>query len=291
MDSTGRADYFRRFYIRRARRILPAYWATVVALVALGYFGWHDVVTAALFLSNLRSVSGIHNAYGPFWSLAVEEQFYLIWPGAVLLLKSRRALTICLLAVCITTPAARALSFTGRPYLGDVHEITWLRADNLAIGALMAVFCRSGLCTRSSMRNLALALVAVAAMFFVALTPFGLLHRDSVVGVAFQSVPWNLIFGAALLASLLTGEGLDRISSLSVLKFYGYISYGFYLIHTLFLRLYDKIMATLGVESFHGHLGLLILRLLIGLAACTGVAWLSRKYFRRMVPSNETRPS
>ncbi len=97
LDAKGSSKtYFTSFYVRRILRIFPLYYG-IIALVAIGaaipsvsvYFGF-DKITASLgwmdiFLSNFI-VAWRHdkNAFGPlnhFWSLAVEEHFYLVWPA------------------------------------------------------------------------------------------------------------------------------------------------------------------------------------------------------------------
>src|SRR5690606_14913209 len=78
-DATGRVDY-RRFFVRRARRLLPAL-LIVSATWALISGSWRDTLPALLYVSNYSTLSGgewtpLHHT----WSLAVEEHFYLIWP-------------------------------------------------------------------------------------------------------------------------------------------------------------------------------------------------------------------
>ena len=81
------------FYARRALRILPPAFLYIAAASLLGVLGWADLARnepfyAAFFVRNLMPNGGPHLAH--FWSLAIEEQFYLLWPVVFLLLRSDR---------------------------------------------------------------------------------------------------------------------------------------------------------------------------------------------------------
>jgi peptidoglycan/LPS O-acetylase OafA/YrhL len=130
--------YFRRFYLRRATRILPLYLAVLLALfVAYGlryapFFG-----LCLLLAANLPGLLGVPVPLGagPFWSLGVEEQFYFVWPWLALWL-GRRGLALAALAILLAEPLARAT------WSGPL-ELTWFRADGLAMGALVALWFES----------------------------------------------------------------------------------------------------------------------------------------------------
>jgi len=90
LDSRRRADYYRRFYIRRALRILPVYYAVLalVTVLSRNYLvgnraAWPSVIFNLVYCSNLSMLFGIPFQYPVLWSLAVEEHFYLIWPVIV----------------------------------------------------------------------------------------------------------------------------------------------------------------------------------------------------------------
>ena len=112
LDSRDKPNYFRNFYGRRALRILPLYMA-VIAVSAVFYRGaWTYMLLAAGFMANFASYLGVGIPHGPgvFWSLAVEEHFYLGWPLAVRLLPRRALLVLCLILFC-GEPVLRAVAF------------------------------------------------------------------------------------------------------------------------------------------------------------------------------------
>ncbi len=78
-----RPDYYVRFYYRRALRILPAYYLTLLAICLFGLTSSVFFFMSLIYCSNLAPLFGIALSYPVLWSLAVEEHFYLIWPSVV----------------------------------------------------------------------------------------------------------------------------------------------------------------------------------------------------------------
>jgi peptidoglycan/LPS O-acetylase OafA/YrhL len=103
IDSRNHAGYYRRFYIRRALRILPAFYATLLILLVGGWISWRFLALSVLFLANTTPLLGVPLQYGPLWSLAVEEHFYMLWPAIVRRL-SPLGLMLLLTAILAITP-------------------------------------------------------------------------------------------------------------------------------------------------------------------------------------------
>jgi peptidoglycan/LPS O-acetylase OafA/YrhL len=278
LDTKGRPDYYRRFYLRRVQRILPAYLATIAILSLFHYLTPGAVLVSLLFLVNYDQALPVTTGYGPFWSLAVEEQFYLLWPMLVSKVNIR-VFTAIAIAICLLDPGLRWLVGSGRVHwLGDVHESTILIADNLAIGALAAVFARSPQGTLQNGRKWGVVLMLTGLFVLLAGLPFGILHRASVVGAVLQTTPWNLFFTGLLLFLLGLQSPWCSSRSAAPLRFLGYISYGLYLIHLLVFDAYDWCVARLPA-SIQPTLHLVFPRLLLAGLAAVAVAWLSRRFF------------
>jgi peptidoglycan/LPS O-acetylase OafA/YrhL len=246
---TGRISLL-RFYARRVRRILPA--ATVVIVATLiGAFLWvpsleiHsvgiDAVFAALFSINFRIAdSGVSYFANPapspfqqYWSLAIEEQFYALWPLLLLGVTavdlrrlSRRgavsAFLVVVIAVSLVFSVTLTESSSGWAYFG-----LQTRAWELALGALVAVNAES---ISRAIRSVAgavtwvgLAAIVVPAFLYTAATAYpGYAVVLPVAGAAL------VIAGGGGGGG---GRGAERILGLRPFQYVGRISYSWYLWH------------------------------------------------------------
>jgi peptidoglycan/LPS O-acetylase OafA/YrhL len=145
LDSKYRTDYFRRFYVRRGLRILPAYLATIAVLAATRYTSFSFILLSLVYMSNLTPLFGVAIGYSVLWSLAVEEHFYIVWPAIVRWLKGPRLL-YCSLFIIVISPICRIFSFyiaRRHGYVSfEINDYTWNSADGLACGAVLAIILR-----------------------------------------------------------------------------------------------------------------------------------------------------
>lgn len=152
LDHRSAPNCFRVFYIRRACRILPLYYLLIIIFVLLGLLpnrtGWATWLlsdpmplwTYAVFIQNI--FMGIAGSFGAFslgvtWSLAVEEQFYLVIPLLIFFFRPK-ATGLVLLAVAVTAPFLRLAS----PGFHAFVNTPW-RADSLLSGACLAFSVRN----------------------------------------------------------------------------------------------------------------------------------------------------
>ncbi|MFN2572132.1 MAG: acyltransferase family protein [Gemmatimonadales bacterium] len=237
LDAKGahptRSAYFMPFYMRRALRILPLAWA--VALIAAAIQGqWSGLLWYMGYLVNWLPRNPPPDVLGHYWSLAVEEQFYLVWP-AVVLFASRRKLPAITIGVIVLDIVCRfALStwpppFANQQFLGLA---TFARADTLAVGALLAQLERTrGLPARGVGWFWMAAIAAAVAIVII--------HRLEINGIApvlTYNLKWPVIaagVGAGLLIVLIRPP---RFLQWFWMRWIGQISYGVYVIHALFGR-------------------------------------------------------
>ncbi|MEO6981925.1 MAG: acyltransferase [Edaphobacter sp.] len=138
----------RGFYLRRAMRILPPLYVYVAVLLILGWAGRLvidklDIISALFFFHNYASRSMWMLEH--FWSLSIEEQFYLIWPCILLYclrrpgLPGRLIASRIALAVVVLSPIIRIVSFRmHNPYIRDGYGFH-MRADSLMFGCVLAL--------------------------------------------------------------------------------------------------------------------------------------------------------
>ncbi len=270
----GARAYFRRFYAHRAARILPLY-LTVLAILFVFARGQYGAFFAlcALMAANVATAIGVPvpDAAGPYWSLAVEEQFYLIWPWLVLKL-DRRTLSWVALAVVAIEPIARLGA------RGHQLELTWFRADGLAIGAFIATWFADWNGEIRSARTLALGLLGAAMLVTLAAVPFGIFH-ESVASKSLRVTQAVLAFGSLVVVAIAysgapaLGFLRSRFAVVTAL-----LSYCLYLIHK---PLSDAFEWAFARTPFATHLApepTLLVRIVCVLALAYGVAALSRRF-------------
>jgi peptidoglycan/LPS O-acetylase OafA/YrhL len=135
----------KKFYIRRAFRIWPVAYAylLVVAILAWSHLisvAPHHFFYAGTFLMN--HVPETNWFTGHFWSLAIEEQFYVLWP-IVFLLTARRGRLICCCLILFVAPLLRTLAYLYEPAVHRAMRFSLLfMGDAIAIGCLLALFSK-----------------------------------------------------------------------------------------------------------------------------------------------------
>lgn len=236
-------------------------------LAAVRYAPASFLALSLAYLSNLTPLFGVAIAYPVLWSLAVEEHFYFVWP-AVVRRFSRPALLALSISVIVISPVLRFLSFHVAQGF-EFNDYTWNSLDGMACGAVVALLLRMWGEDRRKLLQLTCAFLAVAAL----LSPFAIRSRQTALGAAMQVVPWHFFFAAMLGAFLLIGATARKsLVQSPFLRFFGYISYGLYLIHVLAFNAFDYLVQWRGLSG-------LALRSACSAAAATLVAWLSRRYF------------
>lgn len=286
LDSRGAANYFRSFWMRRVLRIFPLYFAalsvflvtfpTVVGFSSKYLPNQSDRIYYWMYLNNwipLPADGRLEHILGHFWSLAVEEQFYLVWPVVVWLLPGRRLFRFCFVS-CFLILLTRTWCVWQGWDLNWIYRNTILRADALLLGAMAAVLVREPEWLARVRLGTALRM-AVAASAWVLVAGRGTHYLHPVILTAGMTV-----FAGAftmVLTVVVTGGRGDRWLTHPVLLWLGRHSYGMYVWHwPLAYALYYS-YPLLGLQKGTGQLVLLG----TGLAGSILLGWLSYELFER----------
>jgi peptidoglycan/LPS O-acetylase OafA/YrhL len=246
--SKGHPGYFKNFYMRRALRVFPLYYLIIVLLLyVLPRPERPDGMAAAhlLYYQNIwYALSPFHVRDGALevtWSMAIEEQFYLVWPAIVWLVPRRHLAKVCVAAIVGAIALRWGLVANG-------FERTWLltpcRADSICLGGLLAV--TSGgpawlwrVLLGGSVAGL-LGLAFAGDLGFQPPFRFGPwldLPVIQVVGLSCAA-----LFAASVMMVARQGGWLGRLFSTRFMGMLGMFSYAAYLSHMLVIELLAKLL-------------------------------------------------
>ena len=238
--------YFRNFLARRFLRIWPLYYANLIVFFVLlplalpkvphelqsmiDHQSWFWLYGANWLFAREHGFN--HTGGGYFWSLAVEEQFYLIWPFVVLWL-SPRALLRTSIALLLSSIALRVLLVALGVNIFSLYTITFTHLDGLAIGSVLAIVMRRGeppAWLKSSVAPVFFISLAALACVWMADGSLYYWNRHMVL-IGYASIA--LVAGTLVFWSLQTApSGLwNRALRSAPLVKIGRLSYGVYLIH------------------------------------------------------------
>jgi peptidoglycan/LPS O-acetylase OafA/YrhL len=240
--SGSRSAILKHFYLRRALRLLPVFYVTLVFLAIFDIAGmreswpWH-----AAYLSNMYAFWG--GKLSIFWTLAVEEQFYMIWPLLVMITPIRSMRVLCLSAIAA----------------GWLFKVAWLTLDMhnpysytllisnmelLGMGGMLAVLSFRGHSNdftwlRPQKVRIGLALAGIAGM--TTAVTIWTIYGGGTARFITLNLTTSIFYGWLVILAAKGFPGwIGRIASLRPLRYIGRISYGIYVIHNFLPAILEK---------------------------------------------------
>ena len=227
----------RKFYLRRALRIFPAFYAYLLVFAALAVSGfipgvpWYDYVASICYVRNIygRALETTH-----LWSLSLEEQFYLIWPTVLVLVAARRRLGVLAAAFAGFAAWRAYLIATGGTNWWKIYVYPDQRMDTILVGCGLALLIGGERFERLSRSVLERTWFAAAAAVALAVW---LVVSPRIPGVGVVEHTTTAILLACLIHWLVRRP--DSLASRALrrpwLLFVGRLSYSLYLWQQMFL--------------------------------------------------------
>lgn len=270
----GKVFAVRQFYARRILRIFPLYYA-VVALSWIfdlpptrEVIGWLLTYTYNIQLS-FQGWFPEHLSH--FWTLSVEEQYYLFWPGLVLF-APRRTMPLLIALIILVGPAFRFLAVVNEWNEVATYCMTFSNLDTLGMGSLLALLARSRMLGKERLHSIlryALWIGMATSIFLNFLFYSGIDPRllvvflDTSVGLVFTWLVYTASYGFRGM--------MGRLLELKPLVYCGKITYGIYVYHLFVPYLLSHACTAMGLEypAWGG------VNLIVGSAVTIAVASLS----------------
>jgi peptidoglycan/LPS O-acetylase OafA/YrhL len=266
-DTRDEVHRVRNFYVRRTLRIFPLYYGLMLLLVLsyplfrwqwswawllwpayLGNFcrGIHPYAqgSAMQMLADFQPLSStvahFQLLFGHFWSLCVEEQFYLIWPWVVFWIRDRKKLMYVCLACVLICPAMRLVGNHTLPQWMLQQEVLYrwtpFRVDALLLGGLVALLRRG-----PSPERLLVAgrgIFCVLSVILLGYLTYGFRRGHEGFAPPTWAFTWGLLFvdlfsACLIVMALETGSVTYRVFNLRPMRWLGRISYGAYVFHDI----------------------------------------------------------
>jgi peptidoglycan/LPS O-acetylase OafA/YrhL len=296
-DARGSKGFFLNFYMRRVLRIFPLYYAIVGLVTVVGplvapndpkiaavsaqqVWLWTYGVNVAAALRNEWTFYGMNH----FWSLAVEEQFYLVWPLLVAALPRKRMAHLCLVVMVLA--AGLRLWFLVSGHWLAAYALMPSRMDELAGGGFVALLVR-GPFDKAKLVRAARYLAPPATLCALGLLFGGDYLKGSLPHAnAFLPSVLSVLFGSLHVLVTQTGPGglLRAVLERPFLGVLGRYSYGLYVLHHPLRHLFEKLFppASLASHLHSAALGAVAFTVLAGGLSLV-LAMLSFRFFESPV--------
>lgn len=237
----NRQGFFRVFYGRRALRVLPVYYITILVVafvdlahgIHLDYRYWVHFIYIQNFMPGYCNTDPApNNQIVHLWSLAVEEQFYITWPIVVWFAKDRKTLLKIVVAICAGCWLLRVISPLVHLSVTRIYYATPTRIDTILFGVGLALVADHSLYKRLQPLAKYVALAGMALWLISSATHPN--TPNTYLRVTVEYTIANVTVLAIIVAALEEGSGLARFLSARWACWLGQMSYGLYVFHYTF---------------------------------------------------------
>lgn len=252
VDSTQQDAWFtiKKFYLRRFIRLMPIYYLTILATIIIASSSiknslvWHLTYTSNIYFA----LNDWDTITSHFWSLAVEEQFYVFWPLIMILVPRQYLLKIIISTICIG-PVFRLLMIAFNFSNGNREYIlTFACFDSLGLGALLAFFNQNQNELKQAKKYLCLFCFWLGFPLFVAFKLISFTNIDNFIVSSLEYTTASMLFVWLIERAARGFNGLTGlILELPGLVYLGKLSYGIYVYHLLVPYALYKILSHLGL--------------------------------------------
>lgn len=266
------------FHLSRIARIWPVAFLTLALVFTAGdrFAPRHEMAWHLIFASNvLFFLRGeFKSSLAHFWTLAVEQQFYLIWPVVVLLARPAHLERTILILVAVAPLSRLALYAAGYSNFAQYNVLPFANLDSLGMGALVALWSKMAKAEAPGRWRVMRLVAALAVAGLVALQ-----LTKAWLGTALPANLEQTLYAAAFASLIATAHKgfngvIGRVLSWRPLAWLGVISYGVYVYHVFVPRIVGAGMRLVGApEILHGGMPLFLASALLT-TALASISWL-----------------
>lgn len=279
LDSEKTSQQFSNFYVRRVLRIFPPYYTLLITILVILPVvlsqpsplasNFTQTIFYWFFLNNWSSpLIGGTPALSHLWSLAVEEQFYLLWPACVFFLSKETLLKLCIGAILTALIARLGLTLYDIDFAKDAaYEFTIARWDALAAGAVLAIIIRSEQ-RQELLYKYWRPTLYLSGIYMIAFTALDRNFAPVGPGLTFLNQTVSALLFAATIFWAVTVEHNSRGRSFLLhpaMQSIGKYSYAMYLFHMPIIRMLESPWTkhTLNFAAQHPALWITVFALLV----------------------------
>jgi peptidoglycan/LPS O-acetylase OafA/YrhL len=293
--------FLKKFFFRRILRIFPLYYfVLIVFLLICPSFGFYKIELNYFVKNQWWLWSYLQNwlfsfyltedakILTHFWSLAVEEQFYIIWPFVIILIKSPKRLFFLMLSLLLLVIITRSII-----WLNKIEELnyttlyTFTRIDGICIGSMIALLMKFK--PKFIENNFTIIVLGLAVLNFM----FYFLNQQNKQGYPYFAFIGYTTFCAMfglLLHEIVTTKNssfVNRVFSLRPLRFFGKISYGFYIFHwpvylMTYILFYNFLEKTVNTSENYLRIGASLLSTVLALVISIISYFSFERYFLKL---------